>query len=337
MKFLILFLFIPVLIFGEFTSSQVGEGKIVNSLTNVKLPEYLGAHNPSIIETKKGLLLTFRWSPNPLQPWISYIGIVYLNSDLQPISKPQLLNTREGNPTIPSQSEDARIFYFRDELYILYNDNPNFTNPAIWNRRDMYLAKLKESNGQFIVSNTTKLYHQQQYAFEKWQKNWVPFVWQDALLFSYWIIPHEVLYPDLITGECMPFVTTSPSTPLQWEWGNVRGGTPALLLNGEYLAFFHSSIITTSPSSKGKSLCHYFLGAYTFSNEPPFEITKYTSSPIVADGFYTYSKFVKRVIFPGGFVVKDTYILLAYGKDDNEVWIAKIDRKILQEKLVPIE
>jgi predicted GH43/DUF377 family glycosyl hydrolase len=42
------------------------------------------------------------------------------------------------------------------------------------------------------------------------------------------------------------------------------------------------------------------------------------------------------VIFPGGFVVIDPYIYVAYGKDDHEMWIAPIDKAELKKALKPV-
>ena len=78
------------------------------------------------------------------------------------------------------------------------------------------------------------------------------------------------------------------------------------------------------------------MGAYTFSPTPPFQITRFTPEPIVAEGFYTQSSQWKRVIFPGGFVVADPYIYVAYGKHDVEMWIATIDKAELKKALKPV-
>jgi predicted GH43/DUF377 family glycosyl hydrolase len=154
---------------------------------------------------------------------------------------------------------------------------------------------------------------------------------------SYSLIPHEVLYTDCLTGESVSFVTSSLSNKKwKWNWGTLRGGTPAMLVNGEYLAFFHSSLEVVSLVSNGNCMHHYYMGAYTFSSEPPFEITKMTPMPLIAEGFYTSSPLPKRVIFPGGYVIRDTHFYLAYGKDDQEIWIASINKQRLKELLVPL-
>lgn len=333
-------LFLLIIICSQKLFSQaidITQNQVVTSLTKIYLPEYPDAHNPSIVETDQGIVLTFRWLSDLSKPWISYIGIVLLDEMLQPISQPQLLNTRMENLSIPSQSEDARIFSYQGELYVVFNDNPSYLNPSILQRRDMYIAQISYVQGQFVLSKPLKLFHQKKFYTQKWQKNWIPFEWHGALLLGYSLIPHEILYADVFSGECIPFVEKAFANPnWEWKWGHLRGGTPALLEGDEYLAFFHSSIITSSESSNGAFVHHYYMGAYTFSNEPPFEITKMTPFPIVADGFYTKSSCPKRVIFPGGFVIRDQHLYLAYGKDDLEMWIATIDKEKLSKMLVPV-
>lgn len=326
-------------------SSELGRGPKLSSLLDadgivfetkqIFLERYPEAHNPSIINTDKGLLMTFRVVPDPQTLWISYIGVVLLDDSLRPISEPQLLDTRFDNTKTPSQSEDARIFAYNDRLYLLYNDNVDRVNPSTQYRRDMYLAELIETDGKYEMTPPLKLCHEEKYGGQLWQKNWVPFVWNDTLLYAYSIIPHEILYDQNQDGMCSPLYATEAQN--RWSWGPLRGGTPALLVDGEYLAFFHSSVYTSSKASGGKKMWHYYMGAYTFSAEPPFEITKISQKPIVEKTFYTKSDFNKRVIFPGGFVVMEDKIYFSYGKDDTQSWIGIIDKEALKRSLVPVE
>ncbi|HSX04017.1 MAG TPA: hypothetical protein VLG76_04750 [Rhabdochlamydiaceae bacterium] len=199
----------------------------------------------------------------------------------------------------------------------------------------MYLSELSYDGVHFMLSKPLKLVHTEKYNTRLWQKNWCPFVWENTLLITYTINPHEIVYPNLVTGECYPCYETEVKS--NWEYGELRGSTPAQLIGEEYLSFFHSGKYTSSQASPGYDLWHYYMGAYTFSPDPPFEMTKMTPIPIVAEGFYTQSNHEKRVIMPGGFVVSGPSIFVAYGKDDDEVWIAILDRAQLQNALVPVQ
>jgi predicted GH43/DUF377 family glycosyl hydrolase len=309
---------------------------IVLSTRQIEFKDYPGAHNPSLIEFEDGYLLTFRYSPDPRNEYyISYIGIVRLDSFFQPVGEPQLLNTRVNDTRTPSQSEDARIFTYRGRLFLIYNDNVEIEAPTLGDRRDMFIAELFFRDGRFSLSTPMKLICAEKYNLARMQKNWVPFEWNKTLLLSYTINPHDVIYPNLRDGEC--YIYFESEGHIEWDFGLIRGGTPALLVDGEYLSFFHSGTILSSLASWGWEMWHYFMGAYTFSAEPPFKVTKFSPYPIVAEEFYTQGSYWKRVIFPGGFVVKDALIYLAYGKDDSEIWIATIDKLELKKSLLPVK
>lgn len=308
---------------------------IVIASKQILLPDYPDAFNPSFVQIPEGFLLIFRDLPfAETQPWISYIGVVLLNHDFEPISEPQLLATRTSESTTPCQSEDARIFFYRGRIFIIFNDNIETVNPTSFQRRDIYLAELFQEEGRFFLSSSMKFFAQEKYSLQWWQKNWIPFEENNNLWFVYSICPHEILYPNLMDGSCYCFYKTT--NRFDWDWGAPRGSTAAFLVGEEYLAFFHSSVLMTSDSSYGQECWHYFMGAYTFSKDPPFHITRATTLPIVADGFYTRSDYEKRVIFPGGYVVSDPYIYVAYGKDDREIWIATIDKEALLQALRPV-
>lgn len=315
---------------------------LVDTVFKIELKEYPDAWNPSIIEVPEGYLMTFRYLPDlAKRPYISYVGAVLLDHSFQQISPAELLDVRHGNYFIPSQAEDARIFSFNGELYLIYNDNPLVMNTRSCDRRDLYLAKLtysipeNSSSPYFSTSKSLKLVHPDMYALRTWEKNWVPFVWNDTLFLAYSINPHEIIQPNLETGICERFHMISYTKP--WKWGTLRGGTPAMLNDGEYLAFFHSGkTYTSGASNNDEVLWHYVMGAYTFSAEPPFNVTKMSPIPINEKSFYIKSDNPKRVIYPGGYVIVNDNIYIAYGKDDCEIWMAVINKQKLLDSLHPI-
>ncbi len=308
------------------------ENKIVLSTKRIKLDNFPGAFNPSIIPFNQGYLLTFRYCPE--NDYTSYIGIVLLDDVFEQISEPQLLNTRTKTSKTPSQTEDARIFSYRNRLFLIYNDNIEVVAPSTQERRDMFMAELLYSDNKFQLSAPLKLIYEKKYN-QRWQKNWVPFVWNKKLLLTYSIDPHEILEPNLSNGACYLFHETEGN--INWKLGILRGSTPPLLVDGEYLAFFHSGTVTSSSASWNLPLWHYFMGAYTFSANPPFEITKITPEPLIAEGFYTPSNHEKRVILPGGYAVSGPFLYVAYAKDDCEIWIATLDKNALKNAMIPVK
>jgi len=324
--------FSSIVDFKEFSN----ETPIVLATTRIELDDFPGAFNPSIIQVSEGFLLTFRYTPDRENaPWVNYIGVVLLDESFKQISKPHLLNTRSKNSKTPSQAEDARVFSYKDRLFLIYNDNLEITYPMTWDRRDMYIAELFKENDHYYLSAPLKLVYEDRYYKQMWQKNWIPFEWDEKLLLTYSINPHEILFPNLLNGACYHCYDTWIST--DWKLGTLRGSTPHLLVDGEYLTFFHSGTRLSSFYSWGMELWHYFMGAYTFAAEPPFQMTKISPFPILAEGFYTQSDCEKRVIFPGGFAVSGSLIYLAYGKDDCEIWIATLDKKALKNSLIPVK
>lgn len=309
---------------------------VISSTFRIPLDEYPGAFNPSIVKINEGYILTFRYLPEPKEkPWVSYIGAALLNHDFKRIDSGELLDIRFNNLHTPSQAEDARIFKYQDGYYFTYNDNPDVTNTSSKDRRDIYIAQLSYHNGHFTASPPVKLIHPYMYEKRTWEKNWMPFVWNDTLFLSYSLHPHEILHANLETGECLPIFSTNSTS--KWKWGEMRGSTPALLEDEEYLAFFHSGKEIISGATNNKKMWHYYIGAYTFSATPPFNISKISTLPINEKSFYVNSDNPKRVIYPGGFVVSGKNIYLAYGKDDIEIWIAVINKDKLMNSLKAVK
>lgn len=309
--------------------------KIVVATKKIDFPDFPSAYNPSIIKTDAGIFLSFRYQPDfYYDTWVSYIGIVRLNEELEPVGRPQILNTRLYNRIIESHSEDARLFTYKGRIFLIYNDNMDVSFFSWADRRDMHIAELFFDGNQFSLSAPLKLSYLEK-SYVLWEKNWVPFEWNQKLLLAYTVNPHEILLPNLQNGACYFFAKSEAF--LDWELGSLRGSTPPQLMGEEFLAFFHSATSLTCGASMGEEKLHYFMGAYTFSSAPPFELTSYTPLPIVGEGFYTSSLSYKKVIFPGGFIVSDSSIYLAYGKDDCEIWIAKMDLLELKKHLKNIQ
>ncbi len=326
----IFYLYVLFLCFGNIALSADTENLVIET-KRIYLEAYPDAFNPSIIKTDYGYLLTFRYCPDRTLDSYSFVGVVRLDESFEQISPPQLLDTRYGDTIIPPHSEDGRILYVEGRMYVIYNDNQELILCTNKNRRDIFVAELIDNGDNFTLVSPVKLKHLQKYEDQLWQKNWVPFDWQGILLMGYSIRPHEVLFADLINGDCHALGISK--VKYDWKYGILRGGTPALMVGNEYLAFFHSSLRKKSDVSNGKKLLHYFMGAYTFSPKPPFAIQKISTEPIIADGFYTKSDALKRIIFPGGFVVNGDLIYVVYGKDDREIWIATIDKNKLMSSM----
>lgn len=304
--------------------------------TRIVVPEFPHAFNPSIIRWKEKLLMTFRVIPDPKNSYISYIGYVWLNDDFQPISEARLFNLRRDDPAAPSRAEDARLITVSDRLYMVYSDNPNIVITGGGFR--VYIAELTTDGelAEVILNERITAFDGECPTLR--EKSWVPFSYNDNLLLAYSLSPHKIFLPILGENSCETIALSD--NPFEWAWGIIRGGTPAFPIDDtHYLSFYHSSIRTTSVHSDGKNIMHYFIGAYLFSNNPPFEITHRSPEPIVGPNFYygeTYKHYWKPVkaVFPCGYIMDDAHIWMAYGRDDHEMWIVKIDKTGLLQSLI---
>lgn len=312
------------------------DNSIVLSTKRIFFEEFPDAFNPSLIKTDMGYLMAFRYTPNRwIHPGLSYIVIVPLDASLTPTTKPQVLKVRPKYSKVFSQAEDPRLFIYKDRIFLIYNDNAEKRDPSPQDRRDMFIAELfHDKDKGYTLSAPRKLIYEEKYKKAIWQKNWLPFEYNGMMLFIYSITPHEIIYPNVVNGSCYKFDITDIESP--WNWGNLRGSTPPIIDDGEYFSFFHSSIVTSSAASFGCEMYFYFMGAYTFSATPPFQITKISRTPILHDTFYTPSTFYKRVVFPGGCVIAGDLVHVAYGKDDCEIWIATLDKAALKRSLIPV-
>jgi predicted GH43/DUF377 family glycosyl hydrolase len=306
----------------------------------IKIPGYPYAFNPSIVRWRGSLLLSFRVIPDRKDPFHSWIGLIWLDENFNPLGKPQRLCTEMAGSSVPSRAEDARLLLVGDKLYMVYSDNKNVQITKGGFR--LYLGQIEYDGRKFSLLHDECIVNFEGQDPAKREKNWVPFDYQGELFLAYSLLPHRIFKMLIGKGSCETICSTLCDTNWESKWGELRGGTPGLLLNNkEYLSFFHAMKKMVSKVSNGKEACHYFMGAYTFSSEPPFEIRSMSFEPIVGKGFYHgtfYPRYWGTVhcVFPCGFVFDDTYIWLIYGRQDHEAWGVKLDKQKLLSSLLPV-
>jgi hypothetical protein len=203
----------------------------------------------------------------------------------------------------------------------------------------MFVGKVEiADDGSFKISNPNSLIHYENEIRQRKEKNWVPFEYHKMLIMTYSIQPHRLFIALPEIDRCVSFASTIGS--IKWEWGNLMGGTPALLIDNNYLSFFHSNKAMATVQSNGQVMNHYFMGAYTFEAQYPFAITGISPHPIVANSFYhgpMYNTWKPlRVIFPSGFIVEGNDIWVSYGRQDHEMWVVKMDKTKLLSSLKPV-
>lgn len=318
----------------------------VLEIKQIIIPERPHAFNPSITRWQGRFLLSFREIVNITQEPIansagdSNIGLVWLDDNFNPVDKAQVIFLDLPEDGIHyCRYEDPRFIIVDHHLYLVYSNNENSWISEGGFR--VYISEIDFDGNSFYVIDNERLSYFEGENEDRREKNWVPFDYQGTFLLAYTLDPHNIFFPYMMGSESCETVATS-TTKASWQWGDLRGGTPAIQIDSDrYLAFFHSCVDLSSVQSKGKKALHYFVGAYTFSAHPPFEIEAISPEPIIAEGFYsgeTYEPYWKPVkaVFPCGILADEQFVWMTYGRDDHECWIAKIDRQALLDSLIPL-
>lgn len=311
-------------------------------LKKIDVPEHPDAFNGSIVRWQERWLLCFR-EIDTTKPILetkasgssgssaaSKIGLVWLDEEFNPEEKAQMLPLETA--------EDARLLEVNGSLYFIYNGIDNHS--LYQDQCHMHTAELHFENNEFSLQQEQCLSVFENNDPERCEKNWVPFENNGELLLAYSINPHTIFSPVTGSEECQTLSQTSNN--FYWHWGELRGGTPALLIDSnQYLSFFHSSINLSTEHSDSKEMPHYFMGAYLFENSPSFTLTHISPEPIIGEGFYSGPSYEPywhplRVVFPTGIAINEDFVWVSYGRQDHEIWVAKMDKKALLESLIPI-
>lgn len=325
--------------FADCIDLEAGPDKAVVYTKKIEIPGHPYAFNPSIVRWNKGILMSFREVLGDCSTEFpccarSRIGLVWLDKKFNP--KSEVFSFEFNSPN--SHVQDPRLIVIGQDLYMVYSDYVGEA-PSMGSMR-MWIAKLEYDGTGFTMIDPqpwTSFYGESPMQAEK---NWVPFTYKRRLQFAYSLSPHIILKPVWGTQTCN--LVSNTQSAWNWQWGEPRGGTPAVELEGWYLGFFHSSMEMASIQSGCTPARHYFMGAYLFSKNPPFQVTHISRKPITAAGFYSgasYEHYWKPVcvIFPCGIIVDENDVWVSYGRQDHECWVMKIDRKKLFRSLVCTE
>lgn len=319
---------IPSQLRGIPLAEQLG---IVRDIIKVDIRKVLAPYNPTLVKTSNGYDLFFRYDiPNPKLKYSYFnanIGVVSLNSQFQQQNKEFKQLDLKTN-----YSEDPRVLSIQNQLYLFYNQ----LNEETPHCRFMCVANLDPDT--YEVNYRTTLDMNLQWV----EKNWSPFEYigpdqQSHLLAEYRINPRKLVElpnPQVNEIKNIPVPASAAYLNLAWaqKWGEIKGGSPCLLVDNEYLGFFHSWFIDDS------KCFWYVMGAYTFAAEPPFHLTSMSTHPILFKEIYetpliNTASLNKRVIFPSGFVIEKKegreWIYLACGENDAGIKIVVLDKEKL--------
>lgn len=245
-------------------------------------PESLSFYsNCSVIDDAKGNLhvIVRQTSPcmaNRTRP-VSSIRKLSLNSSLIPYGPEQTVLQCDNRTSLLYHYEDPRVIRRPDGGYIMsvcswggqyLDDAVNFSTAGhqiVYHLSPSFQIE-KETHPVYGYNG---VHH---YANLRDEKNWIPFLYQNELHFSYHVSPHRVfcIKDDYTTLE---YETAGVK---DWQYGRPSGNTPPVPFDEHTsLALFHSFI-------ERDLMRVYHVGAYLMENEPPFRILRHTKKPLIS-------------------------------------------------------
>lgn len=222
---------------------------------------------------------------------------------------------------------DPRFCTFGERLFIHYNDGWRIPN-------QIYLQELDPDR---LVPRGTARPLVLEGPRSPVEKNWLPFEHDGELLAVYRIAPHTILHVELAGAgdevSCRRLAETAwNSTPYAKRFGEPRGGTPPVEVDGIYYSFFHSAYPadflrrSMGPLRRymPRNSMRYAAGFYGFSATSPFQPVLFTPTPVLRPArslprrrLPPLNPCVKDGVYPSGAVWSGGTWIIAYGARDE--------------------
>jgi len=257
------------------------------------------------------------------RPWFENIRLVFCELDEDFIPKNGTARFLEVGSNLHDKGkngefrvEDPRLFVCGGRLHIVYGDGFEVYHGIFddelkiekWKNITNFSVRIEENDGR--------------------EKNWCPFDYEGHPHFIYSDNPRVIWCPyrrQAILSD----------QKLTWDYGQIRGGSPAIPYNGGYLTFFHSA-----KNAGDREWYHgrlYYMGAYFFEAKPPFRVTHITKIPIMrGEELYNNPQHPSKVIvvFPAGVIESSDSFFVSLGINDNHTGVCRISKHLLQNLLV---
>lgn len=302
---------------------------IIIEKKEISLDDALLAYNASFIEHKDGYLMVFRLDSNHDGERQAHIGLVLLNEEFKQKSSTIILNTKKEKNIIEN-AEDPRIFSIKNKIYVVYNDYKlDHIKKGKKSKRVINISQLNTNSDTHLKY---KLHRPVELKLDKFntEKNWTPIIFNDELYFIHSFEPNYiVLKADPNNGSVE--VLYEGKQEFKWDYGQIRGGSPAKKFKNGYLGFFHSSKIFRFLDGREKK--YYFIGAFTTTGKIPFNINRISSIPYSKKGLYKDLK--RKYLFVQSYIIKEGFIHLLCGADDEKIFLLKIKLDQLLNTLEP--
>jgi predicted GH43/DUF377 family glycosyl hydrolase len=266
-------------------------------------------YNPSLVSTGEGFLMAYRSEPEDFT--VSEIVLAELDSEMK-----VLRNQRLKIPGAPAgrSFEDPRLFWFGGELHIAFSE-AQYGLEKGWKSVQVY-GKLKKGKNWTLP----KVWYPK-YGANDWtskEKNWTFFEAEGALRCVYdmnaagWVVLE-------LEGDEVVQEWRHPA--IEWNWGRMSGGTPAVRWGDRMLTVFHS---WEGHKSRGRL---YHMAFATFEAEAPHAPILMSARPIMSAqtrwGFPEGERWAPLCIFPGGLEIEGRDAIVAYGRNDLSMAIER--------------
>lgn len=221
------------------------------------------------------------------------------------LTKKNITNSSSKYADCGSQGfEDPRLFRYHNNIWIIvWFRGINFPFPSHVDTKKMGHHILIFPLDPNVKILPKLLYYDKA---KKFEKNWMPFEYNDELYIVYQLNPHTILHVDMITGICSDVYSTNHS--LMNNLQNIGNGAPPqiiLLNNNKY----YCGLAHIGGHHNGNLIRKNFL--YIFEAEPPFTIIAMTPVFNICDTYIP-------IEFGSGLLIDNTnsIIYISYGVDD---------------------
>ena len=260
----------------------------------------IGGYNMSVFKNNGTNAAVYRWHPNK-KFWRTELAL----NDGTVVRK-----------VIPPDKykdysiEDGRVFMHNGKPHISYTVVQAPQN--VFNCVVQYGALVQDGDVWRIIGS-----HQPKYGkndFTSMEKNWSFWSHGQKIYAAYQRSPEQIVLHIHESRVVQEFKTNTPET---WQWGQIRGGTDPIPHNGLLLQFFH----TLHRNNKSKEWWTYYTGALLMEPEPPFQIVRVSSFPILAGNeryFPNIKQWKPRCFLPYGAIKNDDgSFLVSLGYNDS--------------------
>jgi hypothetical protein len=215
----------------------------------------------------------------------------------------------------------------------------------------IYVAYKPALSYGYVTSSGSMTFVTKEIQFEahhRSDKNWIPFTFNDTVLFIQSINPFRLMHLSgggsvaeklSVVSESIAVDFFSESISIEipwWRFGELRGGSTVVYLPDDdvFLSFLHS--VTRVGQNE---LFAYYFAAYTFSSRAPFRLLS-LSYPVVADHFYNGPWLHKKVsycVYPTSLSVDGDVVSLAVGYQDGIGYELTFSLRKLKENLIDLD